>query len=251
MDVREYKSFVMRHPWEIARVNALKSALNNMLKKELSVLDIGCGDGYVSRELFKDTAVRHITAVDINLSEEQIREFSARKQNIRFLNDYAKVGAATFGLILLLDVLEHVDDDERFLREIVEKNLAPEGYLVITAPMFQVLFTSHDAFLGHYRRYSLTELARLTDAGGLQCISSGYLFTSLLCARFLSACFQKVLKRTFFDNRGVGNWNHGSFITKVIASILTLDSRIALSMNRLGIKLPGLTGWVLCKKPQS
>jgi SAM-dependent methyltransferase len=251
MDLREHKSYMKRHPWEIARVKALKLLLKRILEKELMVLDVGCGDGYACGELFKDTAIKHITALDINLSDEQIMEFSKRKKNIRYLNDYSKVSTTTYDLILLLDVLEHVSGDELFLREITEKNLAAGGYLVISAPMFQALFTSHDTCLGHYRRYSLTELAELADASGLQCISSGYLFTSLLFVRFLSACFQKMLKRAFTGNRGVGNWNHSSFVTKVIVLLLTLDNRISLSMNRIGIKLPGLTGWVLCKKRQS
>jgi SAM-dependent methyltransferase len=251
MDLREHKNRLMRHPWEIARVKALKLLLRSILEKELTVLDIGCGDGYVCRELFQGSAIKHVTALDINLSDDEIREFSARDKDIRYVNDYATISRTNYDLILLLDVLEHVSDDKIFLREITEKNLAAGGSLVITAPMFQALFTSHDAFLGHYRRYSLAELAGLADASGLACISTGYLFTSLLFVRFVSACFQKVLKRAFANNRGVGNWNHGSFITKVISSLLILDCRISLFLNRMNIKLPGLTGWILCKKQRS
>jgi SAM-dependent methyltransferase len=251
MDLREQKGHLMKHPWEIARVQALKLLLKSILEKERAVLDIGCGDGYVCRELFKNTAIKNITALDIHLSDEQIREFSARGKNVRYLNDYATIGTTTYDLILLLDVLEHISDDKSFLREITEKNLAAGGYVIITAPMFQALFTSHDIVLGHYRRYSLTELGVLADAGGLTCISTGYLFTSLLFVRFLSASFQKVLKRDFASTGGADNADHYSFVTKVIAALLMLDIRISLFLNRMDIRLPGLTGWVLCKKQQS
>jgi SAM-dependent methyltransferase len=250
MDLREHKGHLMKHPWEIARVQALKLLLKSLLEKELMVLDIGCGDGYVCRELFKNTAIKNITALDIHLSDKQIRLFSEQGKNVRYLNDYAKISTTAYDLILLLDVLEHISDDKLFLRDITEKNLAAGGHVFITAPMFQALFASHDIVLGHYRRYSLAELAALADAGGLTCISTGYLFSSLLFARFLSTCLQKVLKRDF-ASRGAGNSNHRSFVTKVIASLLMLDNRMSLLLNRVDIKLPGLTGWVLCKKQQS
>ncbi|HEY6011287.1 MAG TPA: methyltransferase, partial [Nitrospirota bacterium] len=71
MDLREHKHYIMRHPWEVARVKALKVLLKSMLDKGPAVLDFGCGDGYVSSELFTDTAVNTITALDINLSNDQ------------------------------------------------------------------------------------------------------------------------------------------------------------------------------------
>jgi SAM-dependent methyltransferase len=247
MDLREHKHYSMRHPWEIARVRALKLLLNHILTKELTMLDIGCGDGYVCSELIQDSKIKHITALDIHLSDEQITALSARGGNVRYVNDYEAISATRYDLILLLDVLEHISDDRGLLREITEKNLATGGFVVITAPMFPALFTPHDAFLGHYRRYSLSELAGLADAGGLQSISSGYFFSSLLCVRY----FQKLLKRPPAANQGVGNWNHGSFVTRILASLLTVDAGLSLLMNRMNINLPGLTGWVLCKKQRS
>ncbi|HEY6012137.1 MAG TPA: hypothetical protein VIX18_11775, partial [Nitrospirota bacterium] len=176
---------------------------------------------------------------------------SARGTNICYMNDYAKISAATYGLILLLDVLEHVNDDRTLLRDITERNLALDGRIVITAPMFQELFASHDAFLGHHRRYSLRELVGLADACGLHIIASGYLFTSVLLVRALSTGIQTLLKRPLASSHGVGNWNHGAFITKVAASLLLLDARISLLLRGMSINLPGLTGWIVCAKQRS
>lgn len=251
MDLREHTRWGTRHPWEIARVTALRLLLNRVLEEELTVLDIGCGDGYVSNELFKDTAVTNVTALDINLADEQIREFSARDGNIRYVNDYAEIRTASYDLILLLDVLEHVGDHGRFLREVAENHAAAGGHVVITAPMFPKVFSSHDTYLGHYRRYSLQELVGLADTAGLHCVASGYLFTSLLIARSVSACLQKALRRPLAGSRGVGSWHGGEFITNVIASLLLMDARLSLLLNKMKIKLPGLTGWVLCTKLRS
>lgn len=251
MDLRERTRWGTRHPWEIARVKALRLLLKPMLEKQVAVLDIGCGDGYVSSELFKGTAVRGITALDINLSDEQIREFSGRGGNIRYVNDYAGIRAASYDLILLLDVLEHIGEHGLFLRELTDRHAAAGGHVLIAAPMFQELFTSHDAFLGHHRRYARRELVGLAEDAGLHCIASGYLFMSLLIVRSVSACLQKALNRPLAGGRGVGRWDHSAFITTTAASILLMDARMSLLLNRLKINPPGLTGWVLCTKQRS
>lgn len=57
-----------RHPWEIARVIALKQILARTLvtKKYPKILDIGCGDGFVSRCLFNRDKQVSVTCLDIN-----------------------------------------------------------------------------------------------------------------------------------------------------------------------------------------
>ena len=59
-----------------------------------------------------------------------------------------------------MDVLEHCSDDAAVLREVVD-HLAPGGALFVTVPAFRRLWSSHDVFLKHYRRYNCDDLRAL------------------------------------------------------------------------------------------
>ncbi|MDO8427132.1 MAG: class I SAM-dependent methyltransferase [Deltaproteobacteria bacterium] len=247
MDLRELKGLSrIRHPWETSRVEALRSILKQSLDKDAKALDIGCGDGFVCMKLFKGTAVKRITAVDINLTKELIDELSKRGGGITYSDKLPKEKNC-YGLILLLDVVEHVKDDGALLKEIGDY-LEQGGRVLITAPAFNFLFSSHDRYLRHVRRYSLKELRSLVESSGLRCVSSGYLFASLLLPRLLSASLERLFKIKDGPQKGVGNWRFGRGITKAIELMLRADNKISLIANGFGLKLPGLTGWVLCER---
>ncbi len=247
MDLRELKNKTFnRHPWEVSRIAALKSILKDSATTNLRVLDVGCGDGYVLRELFKDLRGVNITGVDINLTEEQIEDFTGKGGGIRYMNKFP--GAAErYDLIVLLDVLEHVPDDLDFLAGDIKKRLTEKGRILISTPAFNALYSSHDEFLGHFRRYNVGELKGLVEKAGLKGVSSGYFFTLLLAARVFSLCAEKVF-RVKASNKGVGGWKRGWLVTSLIVTALRADIKISFMLNRLGVTLPGLSSWILCEK---
>jgi SAM-dependent methyltransferase len=66
--------------------------------------------------------------------------------------------------VYLSNVLEHIEDDVAVLKQI-QSALKEDGKVVIYSPAFQILYTSFDAQVGHYRRYSLGDLRKkLTQA---------------------------------------------------------------------------------------
>ncbi|MBU5612472.1 class I SAM-dependent methyltransferase [Geomonas sp. Red51] len=243
MDLKEAQAGQhTRHPWETARVEALRDILSEHLTAGMRILDIGCGDGFVAETLFRDVAGRAITAVDSNLSPRQLAEFAATKAGITFRKELPEEGG--FDLVLLLDVLEHIEDDGPFLHGVVRRHLAPAGLVLITVPAFQGIFSGHDVFLGHYRRYSLPQLVRVAEAAGLTVRRSGYLFASLLLPKLV---LFKLLKAAD-ASEGVGGWRGGALITSMLHLALKLDNKMLFAAGRLGLKIPGLTGWVLCEK---
>ena len=72
--------------------------------------------------------------------------------------------AERFHAIVYIDVLEHIEDDARELRE-AAAHLAPGGMLIVLAPAHRWLYTPFDRAIGHCRRYSRTSLAGLTPPG--------------------------------------------------------------------------------------
>ena len=73
----------------------------------------------------------------------------------------------------LLDVLEHIPDDVRALREI-HRALRPGGYLFVTTPALKFFWTYNDELVHHVRRYSRNDFARLAAEAGFQLCWSRY-----------------------------------------------------------------------------
>ncbi len=72
----------------------------------------------------------------------------------------------SFDTIVLLDVLEHLDDDVALLCAAAEV-CAPGGRLVISVPAFQALWSRHDETFQHRRRYSRRQLLTVVERAGL------------------------------------------------------------------------------------
>lgn len=83
-----------------------------------------------------------------------------------------------YDLIALLDVLEHIDEDEASLRALGAR-LAPNGRLLLTVPAVPWLWSEHDLLHHHKRRYTHEGLLEVVRAAGLKVEASGH-FNSLL-----------------------------------------------------------------------
>jgi SAM-dependent methyltransferase len=59
----------------------------------------------------------------------------------------------TFSLVGLFDVIEHIADVPKLLEE-VDRVLASEGWVIVTVPAHQWLWSKHDDQAHHFRRYS-------------------------------------------------------------------------------------------------
>ncbi len=82
------------------------------------------------------------------------------------------------------DVLEHIEDDEDFLRKVF-RCLAPGGRLFLTVPAFPCLWSADDDYAGHYRRYTRQSLARVLQKAGFRVEYSTYIFSLLPAPIFL------------------------------------------------------------------
>jgi len=81
-------------------------------------------------------------------------------------------------LLLMMDVLEHVDDDTGLLREYTDR-MAPGGRVLITVPAFQFLWSGHDVFLEHRRRYTLSRIENVARRADLRVLKGRYFFGAL------------------------------------------------------------------------
>ncbi|MBA3015158.1 MAG: class I SAM-dependent methyltransferase [Proteobacteria bacterium] len=248
MDLCEtHRSTGSRHPWELARVKALRAIAikYDLIRSGMRTLDIGCGDGFIIDQLCAETVTK-IDAVDIHLTTEQVRSFAKDRPNVMFHNDYTCLSFNDYGLLTMFDVLEHVKDDGAFLRDIIARFFQPGTVFFGTVPAFQSLLCSHDHFLGHHRRYSRSEFHQVLGSAELKVIASGYLFGSLLPVRALIALAEKVFG-VAQRAPGIGQWRRGALVTSAITQGLAVDNGVLLWLSKMGITIPGLTVWAVCR----
>ena len=93
----------------------------------------------------------------------------------------------TFGSAVMINVLEHIEDDAAALREIYAR-LQPGGHIAIWVPAFRLLYSDFDRQLGHHRRYRRPGLEQVATASGFRVVRSHYVnlpgwFSWLIVAR--------------------------------------------------------------------
>ncbi len=134
------------------------------------ILDVGAGSGFFSKYLLDHTSAKAAWCIDPFYSEE--RDDSHAGKPIRYRHECTWTDA---DLVLMMDVLEHVEDDLALLNDYIAKVPVGTRFLV-TVPAFQFLWSGHDVFLGHYRRYTLSGIADLMERAGLIVEQRAYYF---------------------------------------------------------------------------
>jgi SAM-dependent methyltransferase len=171
MDLKEQEALgdaANKHWYYRAKSAAMLRLLDGTRFDE--VLDVGAGSGFFARYLLAHTPCRAATCVDLNYPRDW-SETEAGKP-IRFVREVAQFGGH---LALMMDVLEHVPDDAGLLRDYAAK-MQPGSRILITVPAMPWMWSGHDVFLEHYRRYTLRSLEAAIAAAGLTRISTCYYF---------------------------------------------------------------------------
>jgi SAM-dependent methyltransferase len=137
------------------------------------ILDVGAGSGFFSKMLLRDTAVRTAICVDPAYTGDWSEDHFGKPLAFRRAS-----GSGDADLVLLMDVLEHVDDDVGLLRQYVATARSGTRFIV-SVPAFSWLWGRHDEFLGHRRRYTLPALLEVAAAAGLRPVTSFYFFAMI------------------------------------------------------------------------
>jgi SAM-dependent methyltransferase len=135
-----------------------------------SILDVGSGSGFFARHILQRTPAQKGVCVDINYQVDF--EESCNNKPLRFRRELSESDA---DLVLFMDVLEHVDDDADILcyyAKIVQSGTA----FLLTVPAFQFLWSMHDVFLEHRRRYTDRQLEAVAKKAGLRVLKISYYF---------------------------------------------------------------------------
>lgn len=141
----------------------------------INIVDVGAGSGFFSDSLADEGGkkIANILLIDPGFQKEETLADARIRGHLARLKAPPKEFKDS--LLLFMDVLEHVEDDELFLRSILERCRGRNNVL-ITAPAFMSLYSSHDVFLKHYRRYDLPTLQRIARGAGIAVTAAYYIY---------------------------------------------------------------------------
>jgi SAM-dependent methyltransferase len=156
--------------WFVGRRAIVESLLRRLVKRSRVAVDVGCGSGgnlpllsrYSERVIGLDRS-----PVALELAASQGVPLACADGEVIPLAD------SSVGLVAALDVIEHLDDDLRALREF-HRVLQPEGFLLVTVPSYRFLWSEHDEALKHRRRYVASELHAKLTCCGFQVLKRSY-----------------------------------------------------------------------------
>jgi len=90
-----------------------------------------------------------------------------------------------YDLLLLLDVLEHIDDESAFL-DALSWHIKPGGKIIINVPANAKLYSKYDQAAGHYRRYDIPPLLSVLKNANfkiIRLVNWGYVFIPIILMR--------------------------------------------------------------------
>jgi SAM-dependent methyltransferase len=222
------------HWYYASKARALIRSLGG--REPRHVVDVGAGTGFFAKVLLRETAAERATCLDPGYPADWTEQCGSKSVAFR------QHGSAEHAdLILLMDVLEHVDDDVGLLEEHVRQAGSGTRF-VISVPAFSWLWSQHDEFLEHRRRYTLAALRSVVRRAGLTPVGGFYFFGAILPAVAAQRLWGRM--RTRQDTMPKSDLrSHHPATNRLLMSLCRAESLVA-RYNRAG----GLTAFCVAEK---
>jgi SAM-dependent methyltransferase len=130
-------------------------------KKSQKILDFGAGSGTYSK-MFKEHKVKPDC-----LEPDKALQAELKSNGFKVFSSSNELKPNSYDLIYALNVFEHIEDDFAEMAKL-HKALKKGGKLIIYVPAHQVLFSSMDRQVGHFRRYKTKRLKQLAQTVDLR-----------------------------------------------------------------------------------
>jgi ubiquinone/menaquinone biosynthesis C-methylase UbiE len=172
------------HWWYRARRELLRDLLDGKVRRGGVAIDVGCGTGEVMA-LLHDAGAGVVAGTD--LSPHALGHAAGRVEHGSLLASRAEqlpLADSCADVVVSLEVIEHLDSDLVALAE-YRRVLRPGGTLLVTVPAYESLWSEHDEWAGHRRRYSAGQLTRAVGRAGFEVERTTYYFSFLVPPAFL------------------------------------------------------------------
>ncbi|GAA4460153.1 class I SAM-dependent methyltransferase [Nemorincola caseinilytica] len=232
MDLRELENGVNpdNHWYYQSKIQPLIAYTRKVLQKvpSLTIIDVGSGSGFFAINLEKafGDKIKKVCLVDINYTPEEIAATKGKKiEKMLYIPERIENS-----LVVMMDVLEHLEDDLKMLQDIKANSVPASNHFFITVPAFYSLWSNHDVSLGHYRRYKIDTLNKVLNEAKYNIKNTYYLYGSLFPMIWTFRKLDNLRK-----NKDTSKSNMQSFspvVNKILYSISSLDMKVA-SMNKM------------------
>jgi len=162
--------------WFEHRNDIIAKSIRNFSPNQKIIFDVGGGNGFVSRRLLKEgfnpvVVEPGISGVRNSINRGIETVIHGSFQDAEFENNIIpSVG--------LFDVLEHIDDDISFLKDIF-RSVEYGGFIYLTVPAYNFLWSYEDVYGGHFRRYTMSGLKKVLNSAGFKFAFGSYFFSIL------------------------------------------------------------------------
>jgi len=179
--------------WNVGRFHIIETFTKRYIrpKEGHRMVDLGSGTGATTLWLQKFGPIKAVDESPLALSY-------CRRRGLKDLTrsdlERIKLPSGSFNAAFALDILEHIRDDRKALREI-HRILKPGGKLLITAPAYQWLFSEHDEVCHHYRRYTLSGMTTKVEQAGFKVLRKSYCIMFLFFPLAALLHFRSLFKR--------------------------------------------------------
>lgn len=209
--------------WFTHRNNCIVETIKQHIPTGEAFYDIGGGNGYVAAALEKE-------GIETCLIEPGLPGIiNAKKRGLKNLLCSSLLDANFKESILpntgLFDVIEHIEKDEEFLRQLFFY-LKPGGKVFITVPAYPALWSAEDVYAGHFRRYTLNTIQKKLEASGLKIIYKTYFFSFLPIPVFLFRTLPsmfKMKKKLAIHDKANGKYRKSLLLDKFLNPILNWE----------------------------
>ncbi|MGF6599994.1 SAM-dependent methyltransferase [Paraburkholderia sp. GAS448] len=178
------------------------------------ILDFGAGIGTFSKCIAKRG--HEVLCVEPDPKQASL----ITESGLTAYNNLSHIENNSIDYLYSLNVLEHIENDQDIMNEIYNK-IKPGGRLLVYVPAFQLLYSSMDTKVGHYRRYTRRSLTNVARRAGFEVLKTRYVD---------SAGFFATLLYKFFGN------SSGDLNTRA----LIVYDRLVFPMSRVADRLSGL-----------
>lgn len=152
-------------------------------------LDLGCGTGAVLTEFPPEWSL--VVGCDSSLLALSFCRARGLRRLVCCSGTELPFASDSLDLVMAIDVIEHLDDDEACVREMV-RLCRPGGWVLVHVPAFEILWTDKDDVNQHRRRYRRRQLVALMQRCGLRIDTVFHLNALLFPVALLRALGQKL-----------------------------------------------------------
>jgi len=240
---KKYHSVEEKHWWFVGRREIILALARKYYfdRKRIKILEIGCSGGPLLK-LLVSRGYSHVVGIDN--SKEAIQLCKERGFKDVFLMDGVspQFDCEEFDLIIASDVLEHIQDDEKAVKE-WKRVLKKEGIIICFVPALKALWSKHDEDNEHLRRYTKKRLENIFEKNDFKIIRSSYWNIAL----FLPTLFYRLLlTKTFFKKSLIHQLKESNYTVNYLLKRLLTIENFFLS---IGANFPiGISIFAIAKK---